>query len=491
MIYPTWSEFILKRHHCLLLLLFLLSGLFTNTKAQTVETSIDVIGVASSSERTPFWIESNRFGRYSSGGSQILTRFQAFGMYAPEAHGPFRFYYGADLIARPGTQSTISFNQAYLKIRAGSFELAGGRFHSRSPIHDKTLSMGSLGVSGNAVPVPQVRFGIPEWTGIPLTKNYLQIRAHLAHGWLEEDRYTKKPLYQEKVGHLRIGGAFPLNLYGGIAHYAMWGGSDNPQFGDLPAEFSDFFRVFIGIGGDERAPDVEANYLLGDHLGTWDFGFFLELDRADLKFYRQLPLETKDNLKLKSLQDALNGISVRFDENLNFPVDGLTYEFLYTKWQDGPRTENILDDGTRCFEFPERCRDPFQGNENYYNHHIYRVGWATQGRTIGNPLFRTSDVPISQLEDGIVNNRIVAHHLGIETTFFKTNIVGKITVSRNYGTRNNPFPVPINQLSVGVLTQRKITLFNQPFVLLADLAMDSGDLLGSQLGGSLGFRWSP
>lgn len=480
----------LKKHLCLFLLLFLLSGLSAITKAQGLKTSIDVIGVGSSSDNTPFWIESNRFGRYSSGGSQVLTRIQALGTSAPESFGPFRFFYGADLIARPGNKSTVSFNQAYLKIRAGAFELAGGRFHSMSPVHDKTLSMGSLGVSGNAVPVPQIRFGIPEWTGIPFTNNYVQIRAYLAHGWLEENRYTKSPLYQEKVGHLRFGGDFPLNLYGGIAHYAMWGGTDNPQFGDLPARFSDFFRVFIGVGGDERAPDVEADYLLGDHLGAWDFGFFLELENVDMKFYRQLPLETKDNLKLKSLQDALNGISIRFDESLNLPIDGLTYEFLYTKWQDGPRTENILNDGTRCSEFPERCRDPFQGNENYYNHHIYRVGWATQGRTIGNPLFRTSDVPVSELVDGIINNRIVAHHLGIEATQFKTNIVGKITVSRNYGTRNDPFPEPVNQFSVGILTQRSITLFNQPVVLLADVAMDSGDLVGSQFGASLGIRLS-
>jgi hypothetical protein len=351
--------------------------------------------------------------------------------------------------------------------------------------------MGSLGVSGNAVPIPQIRVGIPEWTGIPLTNNFIQIRAHLSHGWLEKDRYTKSPLYQEKVGHLRFGGDFPLNIYGGLAHYAMWGGKDNPAYGDLPSGFSDFFRVMIGVGGDERAPDVEADYLLGDHLGAWDFGFFLELNTVKINFYRQLPLETKDNLKLKSLQDALNGLSIRFDESLNLPIKGLTYEFLYTKWQDGPRIENVLDDGTRCFEFPERCRDPFQGNENYYNHSIYRVGWATQGRTIGNPLFRTANTPVAKLVNGIDNNRIVAHHIGIETAVLATQIITKFTVSRNYGIRENPFETPINQLSVGILTKRSVTIFDQPMVLLADVALDSGDLFGSQFGASFGIRWTP
>lgn len=485
----NWPDFFLRK--CLTCLLFLLSGIISISIGQTLETTIDVIGVGSSSDRTPFWIESNRFGRFSSDGTQILTRLQAHGSLYPDRHGPFKFSYGADLIARPGSESTLSFSQAYFKINAYEFELSGGRFHSRSPVHDEKLSMGSLGVSGNAVPIPQVRFGIPDWTGIPFTQNYVQIRAHLAHGWLEEDRYTRSPLYQEKVGHLRFGGDFHLNVYGGLAHYAMWGGTDNPQFGNLPAEFSDFFRVFIGVGGDERAPDVEADYLLGDHLGAWDFGLFLELDAVSMKFYRQLPLETKDNLKLKSLQDALNGLSIQFDESLNIPIKGLTYEFMYTKWQDGPRTENILEDGTRCSEFPERCRDPFQGNENYYNHHIYRVGWATQGRTIGNPLFRTSNTPPAQLGEGIINNRIVAHHLGLESVLLGTQFIGKFTFSRNYGTRNTPFESPLTQLSIGLLSQRSITLFNESMVILADVALDSGDLFGTQIGASVGLRWLP
>ncbi|WP_340103134.1 capsule assembly Wzi family protein [Rhodohalobacter sp. 8-1] len=486
--FSNWAEFISRK--CLIALLFLLSGYFSLSIGQTLDTSIDVIGIGSSSDRTPFWIESNRFGRFSSNGSQFLTRFQAYGSTDEDQFGPIKVFYGADLIARPGPQSTVNFNQGYLKISAYAFEFSGGRFHGRSPLHDERLSMGSLGVSGNAVPVPQVRFGIPEWTGIPFTQNFVRIRAHLAHGWLEKDRYTKSPFYQEKVGHLRFGGKFPLNVYGGLAHYAMWGGDDNPQFGDLPDELSDFFRVFIGVGGDERAPDVEADYLLGDHLGAWDFGLFLELDSVYMKIYRQLPLETKDNLKLKSLQDALNGISIRFNESLNFPVKGLTYEFMYTKWQDGPRVENVLPDGTRCFDFPERCRDPYQGNENYYNHHIYRVGWANRGRTIGNPLFQTSEVPTDQLGEGIINNRIVAHHIGVETEVMNTEVIGKFTFSRNYGTRKNPFDSPINQFSAGILTRRNITLFDQPLILLADFALDSGDLFGSQFGASVGLRWS-
>jgi len=467
----------------------LLSGKFSFTKAQSLTTSVDLIGVVSTSDQTPFWIQSNRFGMFSETGNQVLTRMQAHGSSELFDNTSINLSYGADLIARPGAAGTLSFNQAYLKLNTYGIELAGGRFHSLSPIHDQRLSMGSLGVSGNAVPVPQISLGLPEWTGLPFTNDFIQIRAHVAHGWLGGERYTDNVLYHEKVGHARFGGNFPLNIYGGIAHYAKWGGRNNPQFGDLPATFTDFWRVFFALGGDDDAPDVEADYMLGDHLGAWDFGFFLELENFTINAYRQHPIETKDNLKLKSLQDALNGISIQFDERLGIPIRGFAYEFMYTKWQDGPRIGNIID-GVPCSELPPgTCRDNFQGNENYYNHHIYRTGWANQGRTIGNPLFRVSDTPVDQLVDGIDNNRIIAHHIGVDTFVGSSIVLAKVTASRNFGTRDDPFPEPADQISVGIQSQTPITLFDMPFTLLTDLAWDNGDLFGSQFGMALGLRW--
>lgn len=472
--------------------LMLLSGLLSKTKAQEFSSHAEVIAVVSSEDTTPFWITANRQGRFSEAGSQFLARFEAHGHNTLTSfnRSDLKLAYGTDFIARPGAPSAATFNQAYLKLSAYNMELSAGRFHNVSPVHDAVLGMGSLGVSGNATPIPQIRLGLTNWTSLPFTGGFVDIRAHLAHGWLEKDRYTQSPYYQEKVGHIRFGGNFPVNIYGGLAHYSMWGGSNNPVFGDLPSKFSDFWRVFVGIGGDERAPDVEADYLLGDHLGAWDFGLMIETKALSATLYRQMPLETKDNLKLKSLQDALNGVSIRFDERLNIPIRGITYEFLYTKWQDGPRVENVLEDGTRCFEFPERCRDLYQGDENYYNHHIYRDGWATQGRSIGNPLFRLNNTPLSQSVWGFDNNRIVAHHLGMEALVLNTRLIAKITASRNYGIRRNPFENRADQLSIGLLTEHKSRLMGYPVILITDIAWDSGDLFGSQLGGAIGLRVS-
>ncbi len=341
--------------------------------------------------------------------------------------------------------------------------------------------MGSLGVSGNATPVPQIRVGLADWTSLPFTRDFVQIRGHMAHGWLGNRRFVDNVLYHEKIGHARIGGSFPLNLYGGIAHYAKWGG-EHPELGPIPSTLKDFFRVAVAIGGDENAPPGERDYMLGDHLGAWDFGAFIELTDIQIKIYRQFPLETKDNLKLKSLQDALTGINIQFD-NQRF-LNAITYEFLYTKYQDGPRRPN-----------PDTDRDSFRGNENYYNHYLYLTGWSYNRRTIGTPLFTPRENNL-----GISNNRVVAHHLGLNFQLIENlNTMLKVTYSRNYGNQgpadeeNNPsvslgepFDEPKEQLSVLFGARFPITIYNNNINFISNIAYDNGRLIGNQLGFSIG-----
>jgi hypothetical protein len=337
--------------------------------------------------------------------------------------------------------------------------------------------MGSLGVSGNAPPIPQIRAGLSDWTSIPFTRDFIQIKGHIAHGWLGSERYVSDVLYHEKVGHARFGGDFPLNLYGGIAHYATWGGT-HPELGDIPSSINDFFRVFVAVGGDANAPRGEREYMLGDHLGAWDFGFFLDLDSFDLNLYRQFPLETKDNLKLKSLQDAITGISVDFKNPQFGLISRLNYEFLYTKYQDGPQRLN-----------PNTDRDDFRGNENYYNHYLYKTGWTYNYRTIGNPLFVQRESNL-----GIENNRIVAHHFGFEFVYNDINLISKFTFSKNSGNWGHYYDdifipylgVPYKPIRKQFSSELSVSI---PFNLLQNntnlsisIALDRGDLYGNQLG---------
>jgi hypothetical protein len=270
----------------------------------------------------------------------------------------------------------------------------------------------------------------------------------------------------------------------GIEHYVLWGGKNHPQFGDLPSTLSDFGRIFIAVGGDENAPPGDQNYILGDHLGAWDFGFYLNLDNVKIRGYRQFPLETKSNLKFKSPQDALTGIELQFNEPVIFGIDGVVYEFLYTKWQAGPFRRDDED---------ERGGFPFQGNENYYNNGVYQTGWAYNRMTIGNPLFIPREDNL-----GIENNRIVAHHLGASFQFSELNLFMKATISRNYGNWGNPFSSEVrpfqgepynprrDQLSIITGVSIPLTFQSIPISLSIEAAYDNGSLTGNQFGGLVG-----
>ncbi len=460
-------------------------GLFavaTNQTEAQINTSAELSGIINSGEQTPFWLQSNRNGIYGTGGSQLMGRFQVHG--SEDFTDTVKLFYGGDLITRAGDSSTAFFNQGYLKLQAYNIELAAGRFQHRSPIHNENLSLGSLGVSGNSTPVPQVRLGTVDWVSIPFTQDFIQLRGHFSHGWLGSNRSTDDVLYHEKVGHARFGGSLPINLYGGLAHYAKWGGNNNPRFGDLPANGRDFWRVFFATGGDDSAPPGEEDYMLGDHLGAWDFGFFADIGEIEIKGYRQFPLETKDNLKLKSLQDALTGISITIPESMDFPITEILYEHLYTKWQDGPPRENVVD-GVPCSELPpDTCRDEQMGNEDYYNHTIYLTGWTYERRTIGNPLF----TPRAD-NQGVNNNRIVGHHVGISSQFNDIQLTTRATYSRNYGTYRHPFDSPKNQWSFSTGVEAPFSYNGHQFSFLTEAAYDNGSLVGDQFGLLLGLRW--
>lgn len=475
-------------------ILFILLLPFHHAEAQH-RTSIESSALVSSSNETPFWFQSNRNGIYAPDGNQFLLRIQSFRSY--DFTSSLTTEIGADLVARPGLSSTLYFNQGFLKVRGYGFELAGGRFNNSSPIHDEALSMGSLGVSRNGIPIPQIRFGLADWTELPLTNGFVEVMGHMSHGWLGIQRHVNNALLHEKAVHIRFGGDASFKPYVGIAHYVMWSGTE-PNGREVPARFQDFIGVFFALEGDERTPGPDQTYALGDHLGAIDAGFYFSANDYDVLVYRQFPFELKTNLLLKSYMDALTGISIDFPDRVTF-LDHFLYEFLYTKYQAGPR--ELRDDRE-----PDR-RGDYRYNENYYNHFFYRSGWTYNKRTIGNPLFTVNEDNL-----GIFNNRIVAHHVAFISSVESLKLSGRATFSRNYGKRcdnrvpdlgENEFfgiecvnvvenvgghsldqwslqfgvesPIPING-------RRNLNAF-------AEFAFDSGRLAGSQVGALLGFRW--
>ncbi|MDZ7681623.1 MAG: hypothetical protein U5J63_07940 [Fodinibius sp.] len=74
-----------------------------------------------------------------------------------------------------------------------------------------------------------------------MTDGYLEIRGAWGHGWMEEDRYTRNALLIEQYGYARLGGDLPVNLIGGLHHFAFWGGI-NSGFGEYRKLLTIFLR---------------------------------------------------------------------------------------------------------------------------------------------------------------------------------------------------------------------------------------------------------
>lgn len=462
--------------------------------------SLETTGVISSKSTTPFWFQSNRHGIYSNEGSQFLARFQYHDSYTDLEN--VDLHYGASFIARPGDQSTFSLNQGYLKLQGFGLELAGGRFIDPSPLfYDNELGMGSLGVSTNASPIPKIKLGLRDWISFPFTKDFVEMYGYITHSWLGSDRYANDVLLHEKAAYLKFGGARTVNLYGGLVHFAQWGGSSPDQsVGDIPNGFSDFLDIFFAQSGDESTPGQDQAYVLGNQLGTWAFGSEINFEKAHLSIYLQSPIETKYDLKLKNMSDILTGILIDFSEESNLPIDKFVYEYLYTKNQAGPRR---LDPNAN----PDV--DLYRGNQNYYNHEIYKSGWTYQYRTIGIPLFKADEDAL-----GILNNRIIAHHVGVESSFHRVELYGKITYSKNFGKRCDNRNPDIGEGELfGIQCDREITLdpgspitqwsflagTEFPLPVISDqnirfrieTALDSGRLFGDQFGILAGLKWTP
>ena len=362
----------------------------------------------------PFWLATNRFGTIDPTGAGGTLRFNAF-----TAHDPGKsisYAFGADLVGRVSPQSTLFLQQFYGELQAGPFLLRAGRKEETAGMVHPTLSLGSMTVSPNAAPLTQVNISWPKYVGVPGTNEFVSIKGSISHGWFEGNRIVNNAFLHEKSVYLRVGGKdWPIRAYGGIMHYATWGGTHiNPRIGQLPSSFGDFWRVFFVQGASaDNGLDPEVSNVLGNALGAYDFKLDISLERIFIQVYRQFYLEDTVSMAFRNVHDGLWGLSFDFQDR-PAGIRHVLYEHVNTKRQSSKQFE--IDAG-------------LIGTDNYYNHGVYSSGWTHRGRTIGMPLVLTGEG-----YHGVVNNILLGHHIALHgelpenllyTVFF--------TYTRSYG----------------------------------------------------------
>jgi hypothetical protein len=428
----------------------------------------------------PFWLHADQYGVVDPASANTIGELSVYSPF--DAQKAFSLSWGLDGVARLSDNSSAYLSEIYLKLKYSWLQLNAGRFKEQLGVYGGDLSSGSFIWSGNSTPMYKVCVFLNDYVDVPLTGGFVGIKGYFGHGWFGNNRYVRDAYLHQKSVFVKLGGRHRLNVVAGLLHNAMWGGYSQ-TIGELPSGLDDFWSVFMGEGGDADAPPGEAANTLGNHLGVWELGMTVGFERFDLLLHKTTPFEDMSGLKARSPEDGLYGVSIARKER-GRAIDGLLWEFLYTKSQSGP-------------DAPDDPSGSGVGRDNYFNNEIYRDGWTYDGRIIGTPLFafdpyRTFDV--------IFNNRVVAHHFGIEGTVFSTRYMCLYTYSLNYGTYNDLFNArdagvayrfdpPLQQHAFLVRWERPFSALGRIFYIDAAVAGDVGELRRDNLGMMVGVKF--
>jgi hypothetical protein len=442
----------------------------------------------------PFWMMSNNYGIYST------NKDNAFARVAVSTHldknKNFDYSYGLDVLGRSSESNSNSkefytygaIQQAYLQYKVYFFTLQAGKKEEHFGDQDSTLSCGGFAWSGNAQPIPSIAIYVNNYTPVPYTHGYLEFKGGLVHGWYGNQYMCKNAYMHHKYIALQAGGDLPIHAHFELHDYAQWGGDCyyngfnneayfwKKQAGDLKA----FYDVFLG-----RSTEIDSVFgkpvanNLGNHLGEQNIGVDYKGQQYSLNLYWHHYFETFDGFRWRGgLQDGLWGIVLK--SNHPSIVSKLLYEFFHSTNQYGPPRSFWQLNGKKYQDSIPGSSFNIMVPENYFNHGVYRFGWTYNNYTIGNPLITSPIINGNRIYDNLSNNKVIAHHFGIEGVIKNLNYKFLYTFSLNYGTYDIPYnPVRIQNSMLLKVFYPDVTTYHLEFGITA--GADWGAMYGNNL----------
>lgn len=458
-----------------------------------VEYRAYTVGYGAAQGGTPFWHHANTYG-------QIPARSRASSLTGVRGELPYRTWRGVDwaagaeLTARiSDVQNTTHFTQLYGALQYQGLRLRVGRFKHETGLHNEKLSMGSMLVSGNATPIPQIELSTSGYIAVPLSDGNLQLKVHWSEGRLEENRHISRAWVHQKSLHFRVPIGTGFGIIGGLTQSIQWGGT-SPSGRKMLGSVREYFGFVLNRNGG-----VDENT-----VASFDLAAMLSHQDWSLQAYREIFLE--DMFLLRSVWDGLWGISLQNRNNTHSTrwINRVQYEFMNTIQQDA---------------LPGLPK----GRAGYYTHSAYRSGWTYHDSVIGNPLIRNPQFRAlggfqtrSDLEgvEPAPNTMVIAHHFGIKgRPVERVEYEARFTYSRNYGVCQNQIISGDRACSIGtggilppdletiprselrqdqyatLLDARYLLSEAYGFRLRSSVAVDWGEFDGTQVGLMLGLQW--
>ena len=162
-------------------------GMATASFAQEEETTpeattykAEIFGSVASGDNTPFWMVSNRYGIVPL---EANNGYLNAGVFHNQTFGKgFRWGAGLDVVAAVPRHRNFFIQQIYAELGYKCLLLSVGSKERYNSLWDRWLSSGDIVQSANARPIPEVNISIPEFTVVPLTKGWMQVKGDFAVG---------------------------------------------------------------------------------------------------------------------------------------------------------------------------------------------------------------------------------------------------------------------------------------------------------------------
>ena len=466
--------------------------------------------VASTGQHAPFWLVSNRHGLSSlekNNANLSIGLFRDF-----DKKQGFTWAYGAEFAGAYSYYSPFYIQQLYADVKYNCWELSIGSKERWSEGKHRTLSGGGLTFSPNARPIPQVRFGINEYTTVPWWFNgWVQVKGHFSYGkqtdnafmkaWAQDGitltRYIQDVLFHEKTAFMRI--ASPsgkgLGFEGGLEMYTQFGGMVYKKGVDgtfaleygLPATYIEYIKAFIPMAGGEDAPEAEKLNINGNVLGSWHFITDYTTDNWKLRAYYEHYFEDHSQMLGVSWVPDRNGVT-RFLSyhpwqdglwglELTLPkgkwIRGIVAEYITSRDQSGP----ILHNSNINF------KEQISGWDYYYNHTYYQ-SWQHWGMAMCNPHFLSPSYN-NNSSMAMPYTRLRSYHIGTEgkpSKAWEYRIMGSYT--HHWGSVTDPLENPSGVTSV-LLEIAYTPTRCEDWKFTGAIASDYSQLIGNNTGGMI------
>ena len=319
--------------------------------------------ILSTHDKQPFWLQSNQHGRFGKEGNLFFTRLRLVKQDSDKKK--FDWSYGVDLTGRSGSDSDIAWTEAYAGLKYKSLKLTAGRKSEFFGLADSLLTAGPELYSRRAPNIPKIALSTNGFVNI---SEDFAINAYLAHGWMGEEQYVKNAFLHQKFFSMRYGTENTydgINIYAGLHHVVVWGGTDRVNGFHYPSGINDFAKVFFGKTGGSDASSNDQAYALGNHLGSLEYALQFKGEEHDWFLYAQTLFEDSSGLVgggLTKPGDYLLGLSL-INKDHYATIKRVNLEYLDTTG------ESMNSDGSG----------------SYFNHGEYLSGWNYAGYGIGHP----------------------------------------------------------------------------------------------------------